>query len=152
MGSLSLITVYEADEPTAAATVINPKQMSINLHIKVKSLPQRPPPRLIPKPLLTLMDRPMLACSASASTPTSIGHAFRVPPHPPLRGSEPGSFAEGTISERLPAILRSTAAGMSKLQQQAEVSGNAELAVQVRIWLVCRGQSAMRKCPKYMLI
>ncbi|PNH11643.1 hypothetical protein TSOC_001501 [Tetrabaena socialis] len=34
------------------------------------------------------------------------------PPYPPLRGSEPGSFAHGTITARLPAILASMLADL----------------------------------------
>eukprot|EP00798_Chlamydomonas_sp_ICE-L_P011370 gene11370-12066_t len=42
------------------------------------------------------------------------------PPHMPLAGCEPGSFAEGTISKRLPAILESMLKDMEAVAQGTE--------------------------------
>lgn len=54
-----------------------------------------------------------------------------MPPQAPLLGSEKGSFAEGTITKRLPAILASTLSDFEASMAQL-FAADAEGAAQVR--------------------
>jgi hypothetical protein len=49
--------------------------------------------------------------------------ALPFPPHPPLAGSEPGSFAEGTITKRLPAIMDTVLADLDRAAAAPPLAG-----------------------------
>ena len=51
------------------------------------------------------------------------------PPHNPLIGSEKGSFAEGTITKRLGAILDSTLSDLSKIAQEGDFATQLQQAI-----------------------
>ncbi|KAG2454966.1 hypothetical protein HYH02_000792 [Chlamydomonas schloesseri] len=68
------------------------------------------PPAPDPNPLPTTPTTPTTATAAAAMPP---------PPHTPLVGCEAGSFAEATITSRLPAILASMIADVEAEAQQA---------------------------------
>lgn len=71
------------------------------------------------------------AAAAAMDAQAVAQHLARLPfpPHMPLAGAEKGSFAEGTIAKRLPAILENTVKDML-----AEAAGaSPEVAAQIKV-------------------
>jgi hypothetical protein len=57
------------------------------------------------------------ATTIGASADSAALEQLPFPPHPPLAGSEPGSFAEGTIKQRLPAIMGTVLSDLERLSK-----------------------------------
>ncbi|GBF90174.1 hypothetical protein Rsub_03307 [Raphidocelis subcapitata] len=82
------------------------------------------------------MSAPSPAAAAAAAAPRGAAvpadaaalSALPFPPHPPLAGSERGSFAEGTIKKRLPAILDTVLADLAAFAAASPAAAEAAAA------------------------
>jgi len=69
------------------------------------------------------------------------------PPHPPLAGSEPGSFAEGTIKTRLPAIMDTVLSDLARLASTPAFDRSTDAGRQVEAAAVAvRAMQAEMPC------
>jgi hypothetical protein len=78
---------------------------------------------------------------AAAAVDAAALSALPFPPHPPLAGSEAGSFAEGTIKTRLPAIMDTVLADLTRLAQMPEFASDEQ---QRQISAAAEGVKAMQ--------
>ncbi|KAI8476467.1 MAG: hypothetical protein J3K34DRAFT_455780 [Monoraphidium minutum] len=69
--------------------------------------------------------------AAAAAADTAALARLPFPPHPPLAGCEAGSFAEGTIKQRLPAIMGTVLSDLDRLAKAPGFAGDAARAAQI---------------------
>lgn len=67
---------------------------------------------------------PSAATAGATISPAQL-RSLPFPPHPELVGSQPGSFAEGTIKQRLPAILGTVLADLDRLAASPSFADSA---------------------------